>query len=227
MWAGDRGYEVKQTCWRSSFARRSALRARPQRTAFDQGLLTRIHGVPDVRAVGAAEQHAGRSGLGHASHFSLDRHGLPRSRAATSRRWPPQCDAGLLHRERHRLACRPRLHRTGRHTGSGDRRIAWPSARPGDTPASLVGRTIRQGTVDAPDITVVGVVQDVRPGALDRDLPPQLYRPHHQAPSGRMSVLVRTAQDPSALSASLRDSRRRADRLFPSPRCARWKKSCP
>jgi putative ABC transport system permease protein len=86
---------------------------------------------------------------------------------------------------------------------------------PGETPASLVGRTIRQGAVSAPDITVVGVAQDVRPGALDRELPPQLYRPHHQAPSGRMTVVVRTAQDPSALGASLRDLVRRADPTVP------------
>jgi ABC-type antimicrobial peptide transport system permease subunit len=55
----------------------------------------------------------------------------------------------------------------------------------------------------------------VKPGALDRDLPPQLYRPHHQDSTGRMSVVVRTSQDPGTLAASLREAVKRRDATVP------------
>jgi hypothetical protein len=41
----------------------------------------------------------------------------------------------------------------------------WPR----DAPAAVVGRTLRQGDVTGPLITVAGVVEDVRPGALARE----------------------------------------------------------
>lgn len=71
----------------------------------------------------------------------------------------------------------------------------WPA----ENPAALVGHTFRQGDVTGPLITIVGVVEDARPGAVDRELPPIIYRPHQQFASGSMSLVVRTAQEPNAL----------------------------
>ncbi len=82
---------------------------------------------------------------------------------------------------------------------------------PGESPAAVVGRTLRQGNVTGPLITIVGVVQDVRPGAADRELPPFIYRPHPQWASGPATLVVRTAQDPAALAPAVRAEIRKMD----------------
>jgi putative ABC transport system permease protein len=89
----------------------------------------------------------------------------------------------------------------------------WPQ----ETPAAVVGRTLRQGNVTGPLIIVAGVVEDVRPGAVDRELPPFIYRPHSQWASGPATLVVRTAQDPAALAPAVRAEIRRMDPNLPIP----------
>jgi putative ABC transport system permease protein len=211
----DRGYEVEHVLALELSPGGQRYATGPQRTVFFQGLLTEVQALPGVLAAGAVNSvpALGESGT-QVIFFSTDTDspGLALQRPV----------AGLRNATPGYFTASGTALRAGRAfteqdvtpvavIGESLGRRLWP----GDTPASLVGRTIRQGAVNAPDITVVGVAQDVRPGAVDRELPPQLYRPHHQAPSGRMSVLVRTAQDPSALSTSLRDLVRRADPTVP------------
>jgi predicted permease len=88
---------------------------------------------------------------------------------------------------------------------------------PGERPESIVGRAIRQGNVTGPLITVAGVVQDVRPGAVDRELPPIIYRPHEQWASGPATLVVRTSQDPAAIAQPVRAAIRKADASLPIP----------
>ncbi len=88
---------------------------------------------------------------------------------------------------------------------------------PGEPPAAVVGRTLRQGDVNRPLIEVVGVAEDVRPGAMDREMPPFIYRPHGQWASGPMTLVVRTAQDPAALAAAVRSEIRKMDPDLPIP----------
>jgi predicted permease len=88
---------------------------------------------------------------------------------------------------------------------------------PGEPAAAVVGRTLRQGNVQGPLITVVGVVADVRPGAVDRDLPPYIYRPHGQWAGGSMTLLARTAQEPAEVAAPLRAAIRSIDPNLPIP----------
>jgi len=89
----------------------------------------------------------------------------------------------------------------------------WPR----EAPAAVVGRTLRQGDVTGPLITVAGVVEDVRPGAVDREAPPLLYRPHPQWVSGPMTLVVRTAQEPAALAPAVRAEIRKMDSGLPIP----------
>jgi predicted permease len=89
----------------------------------------------------------------------------------------------------------------------------WPR----EAPAALVGRMLRQGDVTEPLITVVGVVKDARPGAVDREPPPLIYRPHPQWASGPMTLVVRTAQEPAALAAAVRAEIRKMDSSLPIP----------
>ncbi len=89
----------------------------------------------------------------------------------------------------------------------------WPR----ETPAAVVGRTLRQGDVTEPLIAVVGVVEDVRPGAVDREPAPLIYRPHPQWASGPMTLVVKTAQAPAALAPAVRAEIRKMDPNLPIP----------
>jgi putative ABC transport system permease protein len=96
-------------------------------------------------------------------------------------------------------------------------RSLWP----GQAFSAVPGRRIRQGDVvdqHAPLLTVVGVMRDVRAGAVDRALPPQLYRPHlPPQSSGTMTVIVRTASAPWILAPAVRDAIRSMDPNLPIP----------
>jgi predicted permease len=83
----------------------------------------------------------------------------------------------------------------------------WPR----ESPAAVVGRTLRQGDVTEPLTIVAGVVEDARPGALDREPPPVIYRPHQQWSSGPMTLVVRTSQAPAALAPAIRAEIRKMD----------------
>jgi len=89
---------------------------------------------------------------------------------------------------------------------------------PGEGLSDVVGRTLRQGDVSGPLILVTGVMGDVHHGAVDRDPQPTVYRPYRQWPSGPMSVVVRTAQQPAALAAVVRAEIRKLDPTLPIPR---------
>lgn len=82
---------------------------------------------------------------------------------------------------------------------------------------TVVGRTIRQGDVTGPQILIVGVVQDVRPGAVERELPPLIYRPYPQWASGTATLVVRTAYEPGALAPALRAEIRKLNPTLPIP----------
>jgi FtsX-like permease family/MacB-like periplasmic core domain len=92
-------------------------------------------------------------------------------------------------------------------------RRLWPT----EALRGVVGRTFREGDVTGPQVTVVGIVEDVRPAAVDRSLPPQIYRPHPQRVSGRMTVVVLTSLDPAALAATVRAAIRKMDPDVPIP----------
>ncbi|MDX2152891.1 MAG: ADOP family duplicated permease [Bryobacteraceae bacterium] len=89
----------------------------------------------------------------------------------------------------------------------------WPQ----DPVEAAVGRSLRQGNVTGPLITVVGVVQNVRAGAPDRDLPPFIYRPYPQWASGPATLVVRSDESPSALASAIRAEIRRLHPTLPIP----------
>jgi predicted permease len=86
---------------------------------------------------------------------------------------------------------------------------------PGETPAAVIGRRVRQGNVSGPLVAVAGVVADARPGALDREPPPAIYRPYLQWASGPMTLVVRTAQEPATLALAVRSEIRSMDPNLP------------
>jgi predicted permease len=73
----------------------------------------------------------------------------------------------------------------------------WPGG-------TALGRKIKLGTDDAPWLTVVGVVQDVRYDWFDADLKPAVYRPYMQTGRPYAYLALRTTGDPLALVAGAR-----------------------
>jgi putative ABC transport system permease protein len=87
---------------------------------------------------------------------------------------------------------------------------------PGEPLQSVIGRQIKQGG-RPPNITVVGVVGDVRAGAVEREVPPILYRPYAQWASGYATLVVRTEQNPAALAPAVRAEIRKLNATIPIP----------
>jgi putative ABC transport system permease protein len=68
-----------------------------------------------------------------------------------------------------------------------------------------IGKRIKQGnSAESPWIEIVGVVGDVKRQELIEKPEHQLYFPHRRNPWSSMTVVVRTAGDPAALSAAVR-----------------------
>ena len=104
-------------------------------------------------------------------------------------------------------------------------RAFWPGQEP-------IGRRFRQGTrANAPWITVVGVVGDVRHNGMTGIVKPKFYRPQPQffLVSGNatrnMNLVVKADGDPLALAAPIRGIVRRLAPTSPSRTCARWTRS--
>jgi len=53
-------------------------------------------------------------------------------------------------------------------------------------------------------LTIIGVVGDVKTAALSNDTMPQFYTPVAQDGSTAMSLVIRTALEPSAMARSVR-----------------------
>lgn len=67
-----------------------------------------------------------------------------------------------------------------------------------------VGRRIKYASVQSPGDLIVGVVADVKIGGLDDTTRPVLYYPFRQSASTATNLVVRTNNDPAALTASVR-----------------------
>jgi putative ABC transport system permease protein len=89
----------------------------------------------------------------------------------------------------------------------------WPH----ESNAAVIGHVLRHGDVNGRLITIAGIVADTRPGALDRELPPEVYRPQTQRAGGAMSLVIKTAQEPTALAAAVRAEIRKMDPNLPIP----------
>jgi putative ABC transport system permease protein len=88
---------------------------------------------------------------------------------------------------------------------------------PGESMAAVVGHFFRHGDSNGPPVAVAGIVSDTRPGALDRELPPEVYRPQAQRAGGAMSLVVKTTQEPAALASAVRAEIRKMDPNLPIP----------
>ena len=211
----DRGYAIEHVLAFDLTPTGPRYSTPPGRAAYYRDLMAELRAVPGVIAAGAV---ATLPALGESSTQVVF---LPGD-AGTANITLKRPVAGIRNATPGYFAASGTTLRAGRFfieqdttpvvvIGESLARRLWPN----DPASAAVGRRIRLASVDAADSTIVGVVQDVKPGALDRELPPQLYRPHHQASSGRMFVVVRASQDPGTLAASLREVVKRRDPTVP------------
>jgi predicted permease len=88
---------------------------------------------------------------------------------------------------------------------------------PGESLTAIVGHVFRHGNFNGPPVGVAGIVADTRPGALDREPAPEVYRPQNQRAGGAMSLVIRTKQEPAALASAVRAEIRKMDPNLPIP----------
>ena len=69
---------------------------------------------------------------------------------------------------------------------------------------SVIGQTLRLASSGDIGWDVVGIVGDVKAGALDADFPPVVYVSHLQLPENRMTLVLRTRSTPTAVAADVR-----------------------
>lgn len=68
-----------------------------------------------------------------------------------------------------------------------------------------IGRRLVYAGAQAPPLTVVGVVGDVKIGGLDDAIRPVIYYPFRQDSNAGTNLVVRTTNDPTALAAAIRN----------------------
>jgi putative ABC transport system permease protein len=89
-------------------------------------------------------------------------------------------------------------------------KAAWPGQDP-------IGRRMRAGdeTSQAPWMTVVGVIKDLRRGEVTRAIRPELYMSSLQVARGTQMLVVRTSGDPAAILPTLRQEVQRMNPQLP------------
>jgi len=114
--------------------------------------------------------------------------------------------------------------RKGRFFNAQDNENAPPVAIINETMArrfwpneEALGQRFKQGAAqaNAPWLTVVGVVGDLRRQSLERQSVAQVFTSHAQSPSRRMNLMIRTTLDPTQLAAVVRNEIRALDATVP------------
>jgi predicted permease len=103
--------------------------------------------------------------------------------------------------------------------GEATARKYWPNANP-------IGSRVRLGgTADSVWREIIGIAADVRHQALDKEIRPEMYLPHAQFPStmpdtvpaapSAMTLVIRTANEPTTMVADVRAAIRQMDPTLP------------
>ena len=211
----DRGYDVERTLALDLDLPGRSHPTPERRIAFLQQLTENIRGLPGVEAVGAISDLPATGVSGNWTIFyqtDTDFQSVVLQRPAAGQRsaTPGYFAASLTALKAGRFFTEQDQTPVAVISESLARRL-WPN----DPMTSVIGRAIREGDVTGPLTVIVGVVEDIRSGSVEREPLPQLYRPHHQRDSGGMNVVVRTSGAPAALAASVRSEVRKLEPNLP------------
>jgi predicted permease len=205
----DRGYEVERALAIDLALPGRSYSTPEQRIEFYRRLTENIRGLPGVEAVGGVSDlpvMGVSAALAIFYETDTDSHKvvLQRPVAGIRSASPGYFAASLTDLKAGRFFTEQDQTPVAVISESLARRL-WPN----DPLTSVIGRDIREGDVTEPLIEIVGVVGDVRLGSVERDLAPQLYRPHHQRATGEVSMVVRTSGAPAALASAVRSEVRK------------------
>jgi putative ABC transport system permease protein len=212
VWDVDRGYQIERVLAAdvSLFGERYSTGA--SRAAFYRAITDNVAGLPGVVASGAISELPATSGSSGASRpifYDTDTN-FQQTVLARPVAIIRSVTAGYFAASGSSLqAGRPFAHEEPTPVALMSELLAtrlWP----GDPATAIVGRTFRHD-VKGPLITVVGVVEDARSGALDREPAAILYRPYSQWSSGPMTLVVRTSRVPETLARAIRAEIRKID----------------
>jgi len=205
----DRGYEVERALALDFTLPGRSYQTTEQRVGFYRQLTENIRGLPGVEGVGAVSDLpamgvSGSQTIFYETDTDFQSVALQRPVAGQRSATPGYFAASSTALKAGRFFTEQDQTPVAVISESLAKRL-WP-----DAPLpSVIGRAIREGSVTGPLTVIVGVVGDVQLGSVERELLPQLYRPHHQRDSGRMSVVVRTSGEPAGLASAIRSEVRK------------------
>jgi predicted permease len=205
----DRGYEVERALALNIALPRRSYPSHERQVQFFQQLTENIRGLPGVEAVGAVSDLpalgvSGSQTIFYQTDTDFQSVALQRPVAGQRSATPGYFAASLTALKAGRFFTEQDRTPVAVISESLAKRL-WPN----DLLPSVVGRAIREGDVAGQLTVIVGVVEDIRPGSMERELPPQLYRPHDQRDSVGMNVVVRTSGAPAALASAIRSEVRK------------------
>jgi putative ABC transport system permease protein len=205
----DRGYEVERALTLGLVLPGRSYSTTEQRVGFFRQLTENIRGLPGVEAVGAVSDLPAIGVSGSQTTFyetDTDLYSVVMQRPVAGQ-WaatPGYFAASTTALKAGRFFTEQDQTPVAVISESLAKRL-WPN----DPLISVIGRAIREGDVTGPLTIIVGVVGDVRLGSVERELLPQLYRPHRQRDSDRMNVVARTSGPPAALASAIRSEVRK------------------
>jgi predicted permease len=215
----DRGYAVERILSVDLGLFDARYAPGPRRVAFFRELTQQIQALPGVQAAGAIGGLPANAGASVASQtiFYATDHNPPAVALQRPVALIRSVTSGYF-------AASGTTLRAGRFFGEREpgpaaifsetlARRLWP----GESMAAIIGHVIRHGDFQGPPVSVIGIVSDTQSGALDRDLPLEVYRLQTQRAGGSMSLVIRTAQEPSGLAAAVRAEIRKMDPNLPIP----------
>ena len=192
---------------------RSKYTTDPAVAAFAHRLVDRVKALPGVEAAGTVNRLPLASGAIQTGGLQLERSALPNDRIAST-------DWRSATPDYFRAIGIPLV--AGRLYTDSDTdtsplvcvideqlaRLAYPNESP-------IGKRFRIDFPGQPWATIVGVVGHIRHDGLDVDLRPQVYWPLKQRGQDRIALIVRTQQDPKAMTAAITAAIREVDRDQP------------
>jgi predicted permease len=173
--------------------------------AFFRDLLARVRGVPGVEIAGATNALP-LSGQGGSGTTTMDTTAVPPDKASAEADWrfiPPGYFETVGTRLIRGRYFDDRDNESGALVAIIDESMArtyWPAEDP-------IGKRIKRGGQAAqstnPWMTIIGVVQHVRLGSLERPSRVQLYMPHSQVSPAGMSLAIKTAGNMDAIATTV------------------------
>jgi putative ABC transport system permease protein len=209
LMAVDTGFDTSRTITMRVSVPQSRYGEPARRVQFFDRLLERVRLLPGVEASGAIS-FLPLAGLGAATGFEVV--GAPPPPAGEGPVTDVRVIADGYFKAMRVPLVRGRLFDEGQPADAQNKVIVnetlarrhWPNEDP-------IGRRIKVSWDDNREDEIIGVVGDVRQADLETEPRGTIYWPHARTPYGSMTLTLRTAGEPAAITSSVRDTLRELD----------------